>query len=1439
MGPFFVLLLLVSCLSTPIKSSVDISGAGFSRSELLSLHKFFNSTNGQFWNWLTPFDDDSGYPWNFSSLNVNPCQALWQGLSCSSMVNSDGEVFDSVVSLNLEQYNLSGFLSNDGLEGMKNLQVLDLQINDIFGSIPSAIMNLLSLRELLLGNNRLSGSVSTAIGVLSNLTNLELESNQLSGSIPSTVGNLLKLQVLQLGGNKFSGSIPEEFYGLKAMYFMGLYSNYLTGTISTTVDQLFSLDYFYIYENLLSGPMPAEINNLVLLGAIDVGYNSLVDRLPPNLQGFANAFLIDVSSNELTGPCPSSTEFWEAVSYLGVSSNMMTGPITLEMTEDSRITNIDYSQNFFTGSLPSSVGNLSYLSIFSVGENHLTGSLPNLMHSAFLSNLVLNDNYFTGCLDNVLMDNNTYLTVLELSNNQFTGTIPSSWMFSDIEYFGVADNFLSGTIGSAFASSPFLSTMLLASNDFSGPVANIINADLQTFLTTVDLSENRFTGQLPTLGAQMAFLTTFVAAVNCIHTSLLTDWCAIDTLEVLVLDGLNAASGCHRNNERPGLKGSIPLCLFTMPALQTLHLSGNSIGGRLPAQLMSNATSLSASSDSTDVKQQLSSTFVQLSLSHNAFSGSIPEWIWKHEAWIELDLSFNRFFGHLPDSPPLVPSGNASLYLDLNRLSGRIPRSLRAVDPINVLKGNLFACDFERTSLPAHDSSRASYVCGSDTINNGLVLWLALIGVCFVVWLVMWYRGGSLRHSWPNVIDFLLQSNRRHSAGGLSTQRTDGGASDLQTSTSADDSTGENDDALISRNATESFDYFLADLRDVVQLLLRGTMVLLVIGIPVYTALTVEYGSYETQYAWTLSASYLEGFIPAIVLLVLLVIFVVVYDRVLLTLQLEAKRRRQKMVAVSAVKTLRPSAESPSPEGESQLDESDSLLSSSVSVLVIVRIVRILLVVCDGVLVIAVNGAYVYLLTQNLPTVALAFATLALSVFKISWGWLVVNKLETIARILLFWLLSQYQGSSMDGAKTVASLSKWKALPMFGTQSTVWITLFNNVVAPYCAEMFASPNCFLYVYTAVPQVTSSYNFDQCYVSAIALACFQSTREVGYEPAFNYDYLCSASLLTSFAFVFLVRYVLSGVVMPVWLLVMERVTLGAYRRDHLEKQSRAMCGWINTETYVSILFLLQPYRQRPSDWFIDKYGLLEEGVVKSVLSTVIKNPLVKQNENEDGKVSDHRMDPPVPPTVDACDRSCDQGRHCDDVFVLNRLLPSRKEVIVRTVNDVALFVTYGALFPPLAAVIVFSFVVEVWQLLVRWEVLLAVVRRVCVRRRLLLLVQLRSLSEGFGRFERSVFPALRQLSFLAAVFWSFTLLDTLGGAEGALQGAWIVVVMGSAPAWLWVVRWLARQVLTAGAHVRSNQQLGTDNSLNSPDDTGTKDKKADIELGPVKVSPTVH
>ena len=88
------------------------------------------------------------------------------------------------------------------------IEQINLNYENLNGTLPPSLGNLVKLESLILYANHLQGSIPSELGNLALLTSLNLYGNQLSGSIPSELGNLINLSYLSLGVNQLSGNIP-------------------------------------------------------------------------------------------------------------------------------------------------------------------------------------------------------------------------------------------------------------------------------------------------------------------------------------------------------------------------------------------------------------------------------------------------------------------------------------------------------------------------------------------------------------------------------------------------------------------------------------------------------------------------------------------------------------------------------------------------------------------------------------------------------------------------------------------------------------------------------------------------------------------------------------------------------------------------------------------------------------------------------------------------------------------------------------------------------------------------------------------------------------------------------------------------------------------------------------------------------------------------------
>eukprot|EP01083_Nonionella_stella_P263938 895961_1 len=108
-----------------------------------------------------------------------------------------------------------------------------------------------------LNHNNLAGTLPSEIGDFSKLTSLILSNNAIHGPIPSEIGNLHKIVHIDMTHNKLNGSVPDVFENLKAIEVVNFANNYLTGNIPPSMmENCGKLSKLHIANNLFEGQLP-------------------------------------------------------------------------------------------------------------------------------------------------------------------------------------------------------------------------------------------------------------------------------------------------------------------------------------------------------------------------------------------------------------------------------------------------------------------------------------------------------------------------------------------------------------------------------------------------------------------------------------------------------------------------------------------------------------------------------------------------------------------------------------------------------------------------------------------------------------------------------------------------------------------------------------------------------------------------------------------------------------------------------------------------------------------------------------------------------------------------------------------------------------------------------------------------------------------------------
>ncbi|KAK9707581.1 hypothetical protein RND81_07G206500 [Saponaria officinalis] len=278
---------------------------------------------------------------------------------------------------------------------LPSLQFLDLQRNNIIGTIPDCWDYSEELEYINFSSNNLSGTIPMSMGQAPNLNFLKLSNNSLQGPIPPTLSSSSNLQILDLGENKLIGNIPftwnrETHPSLKMLRLRG---NQLDGAIPTTLCSLPMLQLIDLAHNNLTGDIPRCFGNLK--GMQSSQFNS------HNLDILSQDPLDDITTVVLKGAELPYTRTLKLVVNLDLSCNVLVGSIPDEITNLARLIGLNLSHNHLSGIIPMKIGDMTSLESLDLSNNNLSGTIPSSM-----SNL-------------------TSLSIINLSNNKLYGQIPT------------------------------------------------------------------------------------------------------------------------------------------------------------------------------------------------------------------------------------------------------------------------------------------------------------------------------------------------------------------------------------------------------------------------------------------------------------------------------------------------------------------------------------------------------------------------------------------------------------------------------------------------------------------------------------------------------------------------------------------------------------------------------------------------------------------------------------------------------------------------------------------------------------------------------------------------------------------------------------------------------------------------------------------------------
>ena len=781
---------------------------------------------------------------------------------------------------------------------------------------------------------------------------------------------------------------------------------------------------FDVYEDPCSARWEGIICNPFDHSVLDLTLNQhrLEGTLPPSIGNLVNLLQLNMEYNRLSGSIPNSIGKMTQLTDIKVNDNFLRGPIPPDIVKLKLVEQINFDVNRLTGTIPHNIGNMTSLVGMGLNNNRLTGTIPEsvglLKHVAGIR---LHNNLLHGPIPNNL-NNCTSILNIAIFNNSLTGTIPANLgELKGLALLQLSDNKLTGTIPTTLATLPVLSTLMVDNNQLTGNIEGLFDPSIQTLLSTVQVSNNQLTGTIPASVFALP-LVSFAAVSNCFHGTLPDNICSGWPLTVLALDGLSSASSCQ-SSMLPGLSksylvsrpvhGSVPVCLFNLPNLYTLHLSGNGFTGNLPLNL------------------NVSRSLLDLSLSHNQLTGTIPLSL-QSRNWTNLDLSFNYLQGTLsPDFTPALEGTlqifnesqvvGTSFSLENNRLSGVVPHALVDAFSVSVLRGNLFSCRADRENIPSADDNASNYQCGSQSLEAVYFAWLGLVSVLLMLCGVLWLaQRGSLRlpqrmkSTWEEVQQWY--------------------------------------GAIEEMNVHGKELYRVLHLyQDVVRTCVYAGSFLLLVFLPLYGLMKLTFSTHTHQYAWSVSVAFQSGSIAVGLELAALILFLTF---VVLLLQSLQARHNDLVAAIPA-------------DADSHGKSMNTLRSN---------LVLLVYAFLNTVVVVGVNIAFVYISLRKSNAVVSA-SQVALAMFKMCWndlsasGRMVVQLSRWISPASLVHSATGSTAAQLQGYHAERANFLMLAVALFNTLAIPCLVVL--VVSPDCFYNIFVPAASVVSHYTIPQCTNA------------------------------------------------------------------------------------------------------------------------------------------------------------------------------------------------------------------------------------------------------------------------------------------------------------------------------------------------------------------------------
>ena len=350
--------------------------------------------------------------------------------------------------------------------GMDDVNAKHTFLNSLLEPLGDETLRMFSklknLHYLNLSNNLVSINNNVTY-TLPKLSSLILSSCNIS-EFPIFLRIATTLQFLDLSKNRIYGQVPKWLgdMGRDSLYFLDLHDNLLQGPFPTL--SFLSLQYIFVSNNKLTGEIPSLICNA------------------------SSLYVLDLSHNNLSGAVPKCLVHSNVLSVLDLRMNSLHGTNPATFSKGNYFRNIDLNGNQLEGPLPRSLANCRNLEVLDLGSKKINGTFPYWLGSLLnLQVLVIRSNKFQGHIGNPKTKFPfPNLRILDISNN---GSLPREYF----KYLKAMTNVDEGKVALKYMGEEYYQDSLNVT--IKGSYIELVR--IQTVFTTIDFSNNSFSGEIP------------------------------------------------------------------------------------------------------------------------------------------------------------------------------------------------------------------------------------------------------------------------------------------------------------------------------------------------------------------------------------------------------------------------------------------------------------------------------------------------------------------------------------------------------------------------------------------------------------------------------------------------------------------------------------------------------------------------------------------------------------------------------------------------------------------------------------------------------------------------------------------------------------------------------------------------------------------------------